>query len=92
MVQTGFRAEAHCWKCFKVNADMTFLDGKAVNLCKGCIYVVKQFSQWLNAYGLGIREIIPMIPDAIEEGKDRVEGEENPSTNGRTQDRVVKTT
>lgn len=58
MVQTGFKAEAHCWKCFKENSDMSLLDGKAVNLCKGCLYVVKQFSQWLNAYGLGIRQIM----------------------------------
>lgn len=58
MVQTGFKAEAHCWKCFKENVDMTLMDGKAMNLCKGCLYVVKQLSQWLNAYGLGVRQII----------------------------------
>lgn len=84
-VQTGFKAEAHCWKCFKENTDMSFLDGKPVNLCKGCLYVVKQFSQWLNAYGLGIREIV-MTP--VSEGKDGVEGEGNPPPNGKVRDKA----
>ena len=91
MVQTGFRAEAHCWKCFKENVDMSVLDGKPMNLCKGCLYVVKQFSSWLNAYGLGVREIPTPIPLAIvadqnlEDGIEGVEGGGNPpgNTKGR---------
>jgi len=58
VVQTGFKAQEHCWKCFKENKEIGFIDEKPINLCKGCLYVVKQMSQWLNAYGLGIRQIM----------------------------------
>jgi len=70
MVQTGFKAEEHCWKCFKENRDIGFIDDKAINLCKGCLYVVKQMSQWLNAYGLGIRQVIAF---SAEEAQDQIE-------------------
>jgi len=81
MVQTGFKAEAHCWKCFKENQDLTLMDGKAMNLCKGCLYIVKQMSQWLNAYGLGIRQVTILsfseeeLSAGLEKGKKRVSRE-----------------
>lgn len=76
MVQTGFKAEAHCWKCFKENTDMSLIDGKPINLCKGCIYVLKVMSQWLNAYGLAVRVVGEFTEqeetDQDPGGKDRV--------------------
>jgi len=90
MVQTGFKAEAHCWKCFKENTDIGFIDGKAINLCKGCLYVVKQLSQWLNAYGLGIRQSLTewqedkIDAEVPEGGIEGVEGGGNPTRNART--------
>lgn len=61
-IQTGFHADAHCWKCFKPTEEQWLFDGRQVLLCKGCQYEVKKFSNWLNAYGLGIRSI-PLSED-----------------------------
>lgn len=92
MVQTGFKAEAHCWKCFKENTDISLLDGKAMNLCKGCLYVVKQLAQWLNAYGLGIRQIqiAPVSAEELTAGKNQgkrgARGRKGASVNGKAAD------
>lgn len=64
-VTTGFQAARHCWKCFKENEALTLIDGKPMNLCKGCLYTLKQLTQWLEAYGLKIRVIQYALDDVV---------------------------
>lgn len=75
-VTTGFQAERHCWKCFKENEQLTLIDGKPMNLCKGCLYTLKQLTQWLDAYGLKIRQVqyaMDLTDDASQgKGEDEV--------------------
>lgn len=76
IIVTGFRAERHCWKCFKENDLLTLIDDKPMNLCKGCLYTIKQMTQWLEAYGLKIRQIqyaMDLTPNDPSEGKNGVE-------------------
>jgi len=79
MVQTGFQAAEHCWKCFKENDALTLIDSKPMNLCKGCLYTLKQMTNWLSAYGLAIKVVQPSLDDyhptmedVSEEGKGKV--------------------
>ena len=75
-VATGFQANRHCWKCFKENEQLTLIDDKPMNLCKGCLYTLKQITQWLDAYGLKIKQVqyaMDLSNDASQgKGEDRV--------------------
>jgi len=74
-VVTGFQASSHCWKCFKENEQLTLIDDKPMNLCKGCLYSLKQLTQWLEAYGLKIKQVqyaMDLDPDPSQ-GNGRVE-------------------
>ena len=100
-VTTGFQANRHCWKCFKENEQLTLIDDKPMNLCKGCLYTLKQLTQWLDAYGLKIKQVQYAMDlsndasqgkgeDRVQKGKDSKNGKKAPEESGALSDTAEK--
>ena len=88
MVQTrvaGTDPADFCARCFKDSPKLHYVDGQELYLCGGCGYDLRAWTNFLRANGVGIRRIIvrteAVVGDSPEEGKEGVEGGENPPAN-----------
>lgn len=64
--------ERYCYRDFKDNPSVTWIDGVRLLLCRGCAFEVKAMGNFLRANGLGYRAILVASPpeDILRDGND----------------------